>query len=71
MVFVFESNKPQDKLKELEVKAFRFRLVVGAKVTKEDWKFSGRSAALQRNLVNHLNYAACRWIYLQSALRFR
>jgi hypothetical protein len=44
MVFVFESDKPEDKLKGTEPKPFQFRLVVGAKVEKADWKFSGKSA---------------------------
>jgi hypothetical protein len=48
MIFVFESNKPQDKATILESKPFRFRLVVGAKVIKEDWKYSGRSATSRR-----------------------
>jgi hypothetical protein len=68
MVFVFESNKPQDKLKELEVKPFRFRLVVGAKVTKDDWKFSGRSATSRRTITASITpsgYAKmfANWIY--------
>jgi hypothetical protein len=68
MVFVFESNKPQDKLKEKEAKPFRFRLVVGAKVTKEDWKFSGRSDTSRRTITASITKSGYEkmfknWIY--------
>jgi hypothetical protein len=68
MVFVFESNKPQDKLKDKEPKPFRFRLVVGAKVTKADWKFSGRSATSRRTITASISKSGYRkmfenWIY--------
>jgi hypothetical protein len=68
MVFVFESNNPQDKLKELEVKPFRFRLVVGARVTKEDWKFSGRSETSRRTITASITKSGyekmfANWIY--------
>lgn len=68
MVFVFESNKPQDKLKEKEPKPFRFRLVVGAKVTKEDWKFSRRSDTSRRTITASITKSGYEkmfknWIY--------
>ena len=68
MVFVFESNKPQDKLRELAVKPFRFRLVVGAKATKEDWKFSGRSETSRRTITASITKSGyekmfANWIY--------
>jgi hypothetical protein len=71
MVFVFESNKPQDILKKLEVKPFRFRLVVGAKVTKADWKFSGRSATSRRTITASITQSGyekmfANWIYKTS-----
>ncbi len=50
MVFCFESDRPDDKVQGHEPKRFRFRLVVGAKVEKADWKFSGRSATSRRTI---------------------
>jgi len=50
MVFVFESDRPADKASGHEPKPFQFRLVVGAKVEKADWKFSGRSATSRRTI---------------------
>jgi hypothetical protein len=43
MVFVFDSNRPSDAVKEIQPKPFRFIKVVGAAITKADWSFSGRS----------------------------
>ncbi len=43
MVFVFDSNRPSDIANKVQPRPFRFRLVVGARLAKKDWRFSGRS----------------------------
>jgi len=48
MVFVFDSNRPTDYL--TAPKPFRFVMVVGAQLTKEDWVFSGRSETSRRTI---------------------
>ena len=68
MVFIFESNKPSDKIKGLGPKPFRFRMVVGAKVEKEDWQFSGRKADSRRTITASIKRSGfdkmvANWIY--------
>jgi hypothetical protein len=68
MVFIFESNKPADKLKGAEPKPFRFRLVVGAKLVKDDWRFSGRSETSRRTVTASIKRSGYdkmfgNWIY--------
>ena len=46
MVYVFDSNRPKDA----EPRPFRFEMVVGARLTKSDWLFSGRSETSQRTI---------------------
>lgn len=48
MVFVFESNRPIDYM--THPKPFRFVMVVGARLSKDDWLFSGRSATSRRTI---------------------
>lgn len=50
MVFVFDSNTPADIEKSISPKPFRFLMVVGAQINKEDWKFSGRSEMSRRTI---------------------
>lgn len=50
MVFVFSSNRPVDPSKGIEPKPFRFIKVVGARLTKDDWTFSGRSETSRRTI---------------------
>lgn len=50
MVFVFDSNRPVDHSKGIAPKPFRFLLVVGAKLTRADWVFSGRSGESRRTI---------------------
>lgn len=50
MVFVFESNSPRDVALGKPVIPFRFIKVVGARLTKNDWQFSGRSATSRRTI---------------------
>jgi len=74
MVFVFESNKPQDKLKGVGPKPFQFRMVLGAKVEKADWKFSGRSATSRRTITASISRSGYErmldnWIYKAADLK--
>jgi hypothetical protein len=64
MVFVFDSNRANDS----EPRQFRFISVSGAKLQKEDWSFSGRSAESRRTItasVTPSGFAkmASNWIY--------
>ena len=43
MVFCFTSGRPSDREKGVLPAPFRFNLVAGAQLTKEDWQFAGRS----------------------------
>jgi hypothetical protein len=66
MVFVFDSNRPTDYL--TSPKPFRFVMVVGAQLTKEDWLFSGRSVTSRRTItasVTRTGYdrMMANWIY--------
>lgn len=50
MVFVFDSNRPVDKAGEKAPIPFKFVKVVGAKLTVQDWQFSGRSETSRRTI---------------------
>lgn len=50
MVFVFDSNRPVDQGKGVKPRPFRFVKVVGAKVSKVDWQFAGRSEESRRTI---------------------
>ncbi len=41
---------PDDSSKGIELKPFRFIKVVGARLTKDDWTFSGRSETSRRTI---------------------
>ncbi len=66
MVFVFDSNRPTDYI--TDPKPFRFVMVLGAQLTKEDWLFAGRSATSRRTItasVTRTGYdkMMANWIY--------
>lgn len=68
MVFMFDSNRPADVAKSVPPKPFRFVRVAAARLTKEDWTFSGRSETSRRTItasVNPSGYAKmmANWIY--------
>ncbi|HEX5501452.1 MAG TPA: hypothetical protein VFW96_02445 [Thermomicrobiales bacterium] len=50
MVFVFDSNRPNDPAKGVPPRPFRFVTVVGAQLTQADWVFAGRSATSRRTI---------------------
>jgi hypothetical protein len=64
MVFVFDSNRPKDT----EPRPFRFVQVVGAKLSKSDWLFSGRSETSRRTITASVTRSGyekmmANWIY--------
>lgn len=68
MVFVFDSNCPSDAERGIAPKPFRFIKVVGARLEREDWIFSGRSETSRRTItasVGPAGYAKmeANWIY--------
>jgi len=52
---MFDSNRPDDAAKGVEPRPFRFLRVVGARLTPEDWTFSGRSATSRRTITASVN----------------
>lgn len=50
MVFVFSSNRSTDASRGIAPTPFRFIKVVGARLTKDDWQFSGRSETSRRTI---------------------
>jgi hypothetical protein len=50
MVFMFDSNRPVDSAKGIGPKPFQFVLVVGARLTKDDWLFAGRREGSRRTI---------------------
>jgi hypothetical protein len=50
MVFVFDSSSSTDVARGIEPKPFRFIKVVGARLEKDDWSFSGRSETSRRTI---------------------
>lgn len=68
MVFMFDANRPDDEAKGVEPRPFRFVRVAGARLTKDDWTFSGRSATSRRTITASVNPSGyekmmANWIY--------
>src|SRR5215216_5142885 len=68
MVFVFDSNRPVDAAKGITPRPFKFVMVVGARLTKEDWLFAGRSATSRRTITASVTKSGydkmmANWIY--------
>ncbi|MFB2972115.1 hypothetical protein ACE1CD_24410 [Aerosakkonema sp. BLCC-F183] len=73
MVFVFDSNRPSDTVKNIQPKPFRFVKVCGAMLTKNDWSFSGRSGNSRRTITASINNSgyqkmSANWIYQDPSL---
>ena len=73
MVFVFDSNRPVDSVQKIAPRPFKFVMVVGAKITKSDWQFSGRSETSRRTITAGINKSGyeklmANWIYKASSL---
>lgn len=68
MVFVFDSNRPNDRSTGVPPRPFRFRLVALAKLDKQDWQFSGRKQGSRRTITAAVNSSGMQkmrsnWIY--------
>lgn len=64
MVVVFDSNRPKDT----EPRPFRFLMVIGAKLTKKDWLYSGRSETSRRTITASVTESGyqkmvANWVY--------
>lgn len=55
MVISYDSNRPADEAGVIVPRPFQFLQVVGAKVTKEDWNYSGRSETSRRTITATIN----------------
>ncbi|HEX4128474.1 MAG TPA: hypothetical protein VHZ24_00425 [Pirellulales bacterium] len=71
MVFVFDSNTSRDAGRSIAPKPFRFIKVAGAKILKDDWQFSGRSATSRRTITASVKRTGfdkmeANWIYRAS-----
>jgi hypothetical protein len=76
MVFVFDGNRQPDVGKGVAPRPFRFRMVLGAELTKSDWQFSGRSAKSRRTITASVKDSGyqkmlANWIYMGETLRGR
>jgi hypothetical protein len=74
MVFMFDGNRPADTAKGIQPKPFRFMQVVGARLNKDDWLFSGRSGTSRRTITASVTQSGyekmmANWIYKASDLR--
>jgi hypothetical protein len=72
MVFVFDSNRPREDLP----RPFKFIQVVGARLTKNDWIFSGRREGSRRTITASVTDSGYRtmianWIYRDPATAAR
>jgi hypothetical protein len=72
MVFVFQSGRQTPKVESGQ--GFKFLLVAGSMLSKEDWAFSGRSATSRRTITASVTNAGAakmmaNWIYKCGALR--
>ena len=68
MVFHIDSNTVNDRRKGIGLKPFRFKAVYAAKLDKEDWSFSGRSATSRRTITasvnrNGIEKMKANWVY--------
>ncbi len=71
MVFCFEANRIQDEEKNISPMPFRFTKVVGAKLVKKDWSYSGRSETSRRTITASVTRSGfekmeANWIYKAS-----
>ena len=74
MVFVFQGGRPTDKAKGIKPVRFRFLMVVGALLSKNDWLFAGRSGTSRRTITASVTRIGLdkmmeNWIYKCRELR--
>ncbi|MDQ3803439.1 MAG: hypothetical protein M3416_06365 [Acidobacteriota bacterium] len=73
MAFVFDGNRPADAAKGVAPRPFGFMLVVGARLTKADWRYAGRSETSRRTITASVTRSGyekmmANWIYKAPAL---
>jgi hypothetical protein len=73
MVFVFDSNRPNDSLKGVAPKPFRFQMVAGAQIIEADWgvaerKKGGRRTPTAGVLRTGREKMMANWIYKDPGL---
>jgi hypothetical protein len=71
MVFCFDSNTSRDVGLGIDPRPFRFTKVVGAKLEKSDWQFSGRSETSRRTITASVKKSGyekmeSNWIYREA-----
>lgn len=71
MVYVFDANSSRDEAQGIEPKQFRFVKVIGARLDKSDWQFSGRSSTSRRTITASVKRSGfekmeANWIYRAS-----
>ena len=76
MVFIFDSNRPGDGAKGVMPKPFHFLAVFGARLTKDDWLFSGRSEVSRRTITASVTRSGyqkmlANWMYRDPDLQQR
>ena len=72
MVFYFDSNTSNDRIRGVAPKPFRFKGVYAAKLDKNDWAFSGRSETSRRTITASVTQSGvekmkANWIYEDSS----
>ena len=73
MVFIFESGRPVDLVKKANPAPFRFLMVVGALLCRDDWQFAGRSETSRRTITATVRRSGydkmmANWIYKAPSL---
>jgi hypothetical protein len=68
MVFIFDSNRPDDEGRGIEPKPYRFIMVVGERLVKADWLYAGRSETSRRTITASVTRSGyekmmSNWIY--------
>lgn len=71
LVFCFDSNTSRDAGLNIDPRPFRFTKVVGAKLEKSDWQFSGRSETSRRTITASVKKSGfekmeANWIYKET-----
>jgi hypothetical protein len=71
MVFVFDANSSRDESQGIEPRPFRFVKVIGGRLSKSDWQFSGRSDTSRRTITASVKRSGfekleSNWIYRAS-----
>jgi hypothetical protein len=73
MIFVFEAGRTSDARKGIKKAPFRFLMVAGALLSKDDWQFAGRSETSRRTITASVKRSGydkmmANWIYKAPAL---